>query len=102
MSKLRYFPNSSFRFSTFVTKKKNPHYFLTLIFCSVKIEAVRYIFESETEELKQFVSLRKKNFFLLSDSLRSRSWGVLAKKFRFGLLKKMFTSLCYKRLNSLR
>jgi hypothetical protein len=58
MSKLLNFPNSLFRFSAFVIIIiKNLRYFLSF-FCSVKIEAVRFIFESKTEELKQFVSLR--------------------------------------------
>ena len=58
MSKLRYFLNSSFRFSAFVNKKNESSLFFHIFFCSVNIEAVRFIFESETAELKQFVSLR--------------------------------------------
>ncbi len=57
MSKLWYFPNSSFRFLAFVNKKNETSLFFRIFFGSINIEAVRFIFESKTAKLKIIVSL---------------------------------------------
>jgi hypothetical protein len=117
MSKLRYFPNSSLCFSAFANKKTNLRYFFTF-FCTVNIEAVCFIFENKTAELKQFGFASQKFFFLtiwfvtfsilgspgqkilfrfakryislFCDSFRFWSWEVLVKKFCFASLNLFF------------
>jgi hypothetical protein len=57
MSKLRYFPDSSFRFLAFVNKKNETSLFFRFFFGSINIKAVRFFFKSKTAKLKKIVSL---------------------------------------------
>ncbi len=88
MSKLWYFPNSSFRFIAFVNKKNETSLFFRILFCSINIEAVRFIFISWTaKHEKNRLRFVKKKFVSLH-----RSWGIMVQKFCFALHKKSFPS----------